>query len=110
MRAGMGGRKQRGLPRVECKQRQHHAEHAGHAEHQGHAALLPGAVPFTDCLGARAGCHERDRQELGERARSEEHTSELQSLLRISYAVFCLKKNRQKTLYIHTYMTTVKPK
>src|SRR3546814_6162219 len=30
--------------------------------------------------------------ELGERARSEEHTSELQSLMRISYAVFCLKK------------------
>src|SRR3546814_10856430 len=30
-------------------------------------------------------------------ARSEEHTSELQSLMRISYAVFCLKKkNRQK--------------
>src|SRR3546814_12337322 len=27
--------------------------------------------------------------------RSEEHTSELQSLMRISYAVFCLKKNRQ---------------
>src|SRR3546814_4937472 len=27
-------------------------------------------------------------------ARSEEHTSELQSLLRISYAVFCLKKNK----------------
>src|SRR3546814_8923938 len=27
------------------------------------------------------------------RARSEEHTSELQSLMRISYAVFCLKKN-----------------
>src|SRR3546814_2952160 len=30
--------------------------------------------------------------ELGEAARSEEHTSELQSLMRISYAVFCLKK------------------
>src|SRR3546814_10102678 len=30
-------------------------------------------------------------------ARSEEHTSELQSLLRISYAVFCLKKNNFKT-------------
>src|SRR3546814_7602379 len=29
-------------------------------------------------------------------ARSEEHTSELQSLMRISYAVFCLKKNKQK--------------
>src|SRR3546814_3465555 len=31
-----------------------------------------------------------------ERIRSEEHTSELQSLLRISYAVFCLKKQTQK--------------
>src|SRR3546814_4695670 len=30
------------------------------------------------------------------RARSEEHTSELQSLMRISYAVFCLKKKKQK--------------
>src|SRR3546814_9443289 len=30
-----------------------------------------------------------------ERARSEEHTSELQSLMRISYAVFCLKKKKQ---------------
>src|SRR3546814_9643029 len=29
--------------------------------------------------------------------RSEEHTSELQSLMRISYAVFCLKKNNKKT-------------
>src|SRR3546814_2486804 len=39
--------------------------------------------------------------------RSEEHTSELQSLLRISYAVFCLQKynhtrTRQKTHYTHT--------
>src|SRR3546814_3083066 len=30
------------------------------------------------------------------RARSEEHTSELQSLMRISYAVFCLKKKKQQ--------------
>src|SRR3546814_4461079 len=30
-------------------------------------------------------------------ARSEEHTSELQSLMRISYAVFCLKKKTKKT-------------
>src|SRR3546814_4408845 len=29
-------------------------------------------------------------------ARSEEHTSELQSLMRISYAVFCLKKKKQQ--------------
>src|SRR3546814_5858030 len=31
-------------------------------------------------------------------SRSEEHTSELQSLMRISYAVFCLKKKKQTTL------------
>src|SRR3546814_2684308 len=31
----------------------------------------------------------------GEDGRSEEHTSELQSLMRISYAVFCLKKKKQ---------------
>src|SRR3546814_8900207 len=35
----------------------------------------------------------------GQSIRSEEHTSELQSLMRISYAVFCLKKkNRQKEI------------
>src|SRR3546814_3856367 len=33
-----------------------------------------------------------------EGARSEEHTSELQSLMRISYAVFCLKKQTNSTL------------
>src|SRR3546814_9911251 len=33
-------------------------------------------------------------------ARSEEHTSELQSLMRISYAVFCLKKKTQNTHHI----------
>src|SRR3546814_9280226 len=34
-------------------------------------------------------------------ARSEEHTSELQSLMRISYAVFCLK-NKKNTMYIQS--------
>src|SRR3546814_5228140 len=34
-------------------------------------------------------------------ARSEEHTSELQSLMRISYAVFCLKKKNKKYTIIH---------
>src|SRR3546814_6654255 len=39
----------------------------------------------------------------GSTGRSEEHTSELQSLMRISYAVFCLKKKQklQKTLTSH---------
>src|SRR3546814_6082973 len=38
--------------------------------------------------------------------RSEEHTSELQSLMRISYAVFCLKKKQQKTDNNHSENTT----
>src|SRR3546814_9708394 len=38
--------------------------------------------------------------------RSEEHTSELQSLMRISYAVFCLKKKKQSITYT---TTTVSP-
>src|SRR3546814_9266548 len=39
------------------------------------------------------------------RIRSEEHTSELQSLMRISYAVFCLKKkNTQKTGVYYNYL------
>src|SRR3546814_3684353 len=45
----------------------------------------------------------RDRQELPAlHVRSEEHTSELQSLMRISYAVFCLKKkiDKQNSNYI----------
>src|SRR3546814_10078274 len=33
--------------------------------------------------------------------RSEEHTSELQSLMRISYAVFCLKKKKKKQNQLH---------
>src|SRR3546814_4023118 len=36
------------------------------------------------------------------KARSEEHTSELQSLMRISYAVFCLKKNTNNNNHRHT--------
>src|SRR3546814_8323261 len=40
------------------------------------------------------------------RTRSEEHTSELQSLMRISYAVFCLKKKKNKIYHInHTTNT-----
>src|SRR3546814_7915525 len=38
-------------------------------------------------------CNQED--EAGQMLRSEEHTSELQSLMRISYAVFCLKKKKR---------------
>src|SRR3546814_18419138 len=44
------------------------------------------------------GCRRHDR---GDEGRSEEHTSELQSLMRISYAVFCLKKKKKTKTEIH---------
>src|SRR3546814_10612538 len=53
------------------------------------------AVDFIedDRVGA-ALLGERDLEREDEARRSEEHTSELQSLMRISYAVFCLKKKK----------------
>src|SRR3546814_2853416 len=52
--------------------------------------------------GVHGISREIDRRGQGRR-RSEEHTSELQSLMRITYAVFCLKKKNQKTR--HKYIT-----
>src|SRR3546814_8730894 len=40
--------------------------------------------------------HDRDAFDRAKTLRSEEHTSELQSLMRISYAVFCFQQNIQK--------------
>src|SRR3546814_5440422 len=64
----------------------------------GHTLSLHDALPISHArpaaLSARIA-HTQRRSETGCAAdrRSEEHTSELQSLMRISYAVFCLKKN-----------------
>src|SRR3546814_5070880 len=41
---------------------------------------------------------------LERKGRSEEHTSELQSLMRISYAVFCLKKKKPRTTKLYTLL------
>src|SRR3546814_9164029 len=41
---------------------------------------------------------QRQRRDRVDLVRSEEHTSELQSLMRISYAVFCLKKKKNKIM------------
>src|SRR3546814_8152255 len=48
--------------------------------------------------------HRRLSRHIAHAGRSEEHTSELQSLMRISYAVFCLKKKKKNNLtYDHSY-------
>src|SRR3546814_1095619 len=66
----------------------------GDARQDGLAVVL--AAQRRRDLGEGAVVADRD---LVQRERSEEHTSELQSLMRISYAVFCLKK---KTHIEHT--------
>src|SRR3546814_11078994 len=52
-------------------------------------ALCADAPPAASIPPTRAS------RSSGRNGRSEEHTSELQSLMRISYAVFCLKKKKQ---------------
>src|SRR3546814_7581104 len=72
--------------------------------------VLTHALHYASCVfeGERAYDGEvfhltEHSQRLYDSARSEEHTSELQSLMRISYAVFCLKK---KTTTHHRYILT----
>src|SRR3546814_10109480 len=62
----------------------------------GSGALVIG-VPHADCASSECFRHRKfgndvKRSACAAASRSEEHTSELQSLMRISYAVFCLTK------------------
>src|SRR3546814_6240212 len=61
------------------------AMNPGHPNHPGHESAESPAPPRPRCVDHRTP------------PRSEEHTSELQSLMRISYAVFCLKKKKPNT-------------
>src|SRR3546814_5662633 len=59
--------------------------------------MLLQPVPGSECRRSRR-CHGQCwRCGQSVKLRSEEHTSELQSLMRISYAVFCLKKKKKET-------------
>src|SRR3546814_4819302 len=100
-----------------------HAHQQGHEEH-----VEPGCAKGQKRIGARQVQKGRfARQSIKDSAerggfcpivnaivgkspwrlgqRSEEHTSELQSLMRISYAVFCLKKKQENEKYIAMYTT-----
>src|SRR3546814_2591858 len=82
----------RGVPVVGLRRQMGEDAHAEAAHHRlEHARPADRAVVHVD----------RDRQALERQfglrlGRSEEHTSELQSLMRISYAVFCLKKQKEQ--------------
>src|SRR3546814_8095397 len=68
-----------------------------------HSQLTPDEPENSELRGllrdasATSGDGWIDQARIVRQIRSEEHTSELQSLMRISYAVFCLKKNTEKT-------------
>src|SRR3546814_7755069 len=84
------------------------------------ADLVPGAVERQQRIGrGDPGWHQQHHREghaqrlhplrkcgvvevVRTRPRSEEHTSELQSLMRISYAVFCLKKKKRQVITNNT--------
>src|SRR3546814_7969918 len=57
------------------------------------SSMQTGAEGSASALDERPNGGKHSEKQV--RLRSEEHTSELQSLMRISYAVFCLKKKKQ---------------
>src|SRR3546814_9930811 len=95
-RIGVGHRPRHrtGIDGKRCLFRARRNESAGHIflfvgrPHRRHFPLVPDAVKDT---GVKSKHSIADAVDF---ARSEEHTSELQSLMRISYAVFCLKKKQ----------------
>src|SRR3546814_3751696 len=82
------------------------AWHEARARHL-HGSRIQGRKQATEMLSALWSSNRVSS--VHETTRSEEHTSELQSLMRISYAVFCL--NKQQTItertYLHTQYTTL---
>src|SRR3546814_8760410 len=73
-----------------------------HRQHDEAGDYERAIINAADCLhpGADSGSEDNEIKRRSNH-RSEEHTSELQSLMRISYAVFCLKKKKYtQTTYI----------
>src|SRR3546814_9853282 len=68
-----------------------------HQDNRRHHDLVGNRIKKYAQFRDRAIC-------AGQIARSEEHTSELQSLMRISYAVFCLKKKKKHKTEINNSM------
>src|SRR3546814_6309632 len=86
-----------------CARRRARPRHRREAE--GEARLRRREQPARDARCRGAAARSRDR------LRSEEHTSELQSLMRISYAVFCLNNKKITTTLtkLYTHYLNYKP-
>src|SRR3546814_3898148 len=76
-----------------------HADKAGNPKIVEQCSLPLTGTAVVDAIVSDYGRFILDRGE-----RSEEHTSELQSLMRISYAVFCLKKKKIKQCNIRYHL------
>src|SRR3546814_10261041 len=68
----------------------------------------PGACLRATALGTRAAQCCRARVGMPRRTRSEEHTSELQSLMRISHAVFSVQKQKIKEMNVKQTASHIK--
>src|SRR3546814_1168479 len=68
------------------------------------APVVKKAAPAVVNIFAKRKVEQRAVPSLLDDPRSEEHTSELQSLMRISYAVFCLKKKKTKSRIYHSFL------
>src|SRR3546814_5062558 len=97
LRLGIGARKVRRVGQDSVREdRGKMFERAGRGElHDRRSPLRPGDGASGAVLGRDHVVARVARLPVEEDMRSEEHTSELQSLMRISYAVFCLKKKKQ---------------
>src|SRR3546814_9570009 len=93
MHASFAARRHRSGPRPECRQPAHDRNHdkrrRRNGEHDMQGIRYRGVLIIVCALALSACGHSST-------PRSEEHTSELQSLMRISYAVFCFKKKKRE--------------
>src|SRR3546814_7415250 len=99
LRGSPSARRGSASPAAAPRRRQHGRSGAGPprpscaASHRGEPPIGVRGEVHRQGLGHRLDFHHLKRRAAA--ARSEEHTSELQSLMRISYAVFCLKKKNK---------------
>src|SRR3546814_2581131 len=114
----MGDRRRPALPSAPMTRQIEQDAKPGSGEAGGEPRPPQIAIRAASRLGAAGGhrrahhprCLQVKQRLLETTARSEEHTSELQSLMRISYAVFCLKKKKHKYMKHKTQLLVVLPK
>src|SRR3546814_6661858 len=103
-KAARGGKRSRELWRVQAYATDYRPRQE-RLESCGSGSSWPRGPPQRWHARLTAARHTRARRSIANR--SEEHTSELQSLMRNSYAVFCLTKKNQPNAHNHNYADAV---